>query len=175
MMKKPYFVAILVLVSMVIVFGTLAQIIVTKSDKPVLDLRAKLVNGTVYLNDKDIPIDVVFRNVGDKPVRLLGIFDDLAAQRIIFHLKMTDSKGTPIETLGGGKISLSQDSIKYFTLGKDETYTVRLNLKDFLLENYSLKSGSYDVTVIYFNQYGEDCFKGRLKSNPEKLTVAEIN
>jgi hypothetical protein len=81
--------------------------------------------------------------------------------------------GTPINTLGGGKISLSKDSMKYIELRKGKEYRVKLDLKDFLPEKYSLKSGAYNVSVVYRNQYGEDCFKGSLETNTITLHLTE--
>lgn len=135
-------------------------------------MEAKVIPGAVY-STAAIPIEIVFRNNEDEAVNLLNIFDDSTARRIFFSFNLRDINGTPINTLGGGKISLSKDSMKYLELKKDGEYTVRLDLKEFLPEDYSLKPGAYNVSVVYHSHYGENCFKGNLESNVISLHLTE--
>jgi hypothetical protein len=170
MLKRTYLIIGLATVLMFVVVGTIAQIISMKNgDKP-LSMKVEVVSEANY-STKDIPIDVVFQNDGDKTVKLLNVFDDSKAVKIFFNVSLTDINETPISTTGGGKISLSENSVKYTELKKGERYKIRLNLKDFLPEDYSLKPGVYNVSVVYRNQYGKDCFKGELKSDSTSLNL----
>lgn len=171
-MKRTYLSIMLIVVLMFFVLGTIAQIISMKNIDMPLNMNVDIISGVNY-STENIPIHIVFHNNGNEPVKLLNIFDDSKAVKIFFYVNLTDSKGTPVNTTGGGKISLSEQSIKYVELKKGEKYTVTLNLKDFLPKDYSLKSGIYDVSVIYRNQYGENCFKGKLESDSVSLNLNE--
>lgn len=172
MLKKTYLSIGVVIVLAFVVVATIAQIISMKSNKPALDMRARIIDGLVD-SKSDIPIDIVFQNKGDKAIKLLSVFDEAIAKKIFFSVTLLDSNGTPIFSSGGGKIDLSEKSMKYVELKKGDEYAVSLSLKNFLPADYRLKPGAYSVSVIYRNQYGKDCFKGTVESNTISLHLSE--
>jgi hypothetical protein len=132
------------------------------ADRLSLDMRVRIISEAAYTTE-NIPIEVIFRNNGDKVVKLLNVFDLAISKKIFFSVTLRDGNGNPIFVAGGGKVSLSKDSMKYIKLKKGDEYATRINVKDFVPEDFSLKPGIYKVSVIYRNQYGEDCFKGSLE------------
>jgi hypothetical protein len=80
-----------------------------------------------------------------------------------------------LETVGdttsiGGKVDLPASNMRYVVLGKDEMFGVRIRLLDILPEQ--AKKGAYELKGEYRNQYGEGCFKGKIKScNSIKLEL----
>lgn len=167
MNKAFLFVALLIVVG-----GVVAQIISTKADDVPLTLKTETVRAESY-SAENMPINLVFRNTGDKTVRLLDVFSDSNANRVFFTIRIIDVNGTPVATIGGGKISLSKSSIKYIELEKGETLSVGLDVTDFLPSEYSLKPGVYSISVAYYNQYGENCFKGKIESRAITVNVPE--
>ncbi|MDQ3491024.1 MAG: hypothetical protein M3449_08165 [Acidobacteriota bacterium] len=200
MLKRTYLSIGVVAVLGIVVVAAIAQIISMKNNKSTLDIKGKAADGTVYkelettnkpvfqekeapLDMKvklvsgavyttgDAPLDIIFRNNADEPVKLLNLFDDPKAKKILFNVTLRDSSESPIFINGGGKIALSQDSMKYIELKKGEETLVKINLTDFVPENYSLKPGVYSVIITYRNQYGENCFRGTLESKSLNLVL----
>lgn len=157
---------------LIITFGITNQIPARKNMDSGLSLTAKIEVGVKY-TVKNIPIGVVFLNSDDQVTRLLNVFEKPKALPVFFSFNLTDAEGTPVQTLGGGKIALSKNSMRYIELRKNEKYSLILNLKEFIPSDISLKPGAYNVSVKYHNQYGEDCFKGNLESNTISLYLSE--
>lgn len=162
----------ILVVLVIIAVGIEAQFISKRDDDPPLSLKIEAIDGVTY-SSKILPINVVFRNTKDESIRLLDVFRDSKMKLSFFTVKITDANETPINTVGGGKISLSKDAMKYITLKREESYLVPLDLVDFLPTDGRLQPGSYSVSVTYQNQYGEDCFKGKVESNTIILTINE--
>ncbi len=172
MWKRTYLIGSLTVVAITfVVFGGIAQI-VKDSNKPALGLEAKIIGEAIY-STKDIPIEIIFRNEEAPILKLLDIFDDADARKIFFTVNLRDDNGTPVSTVGGGKISISRESMKYLELKKDEQYKVSLNLKDFIPPGFSIEAGRYSVSIVYSNQYGKNCFKGRVESNTIDIYLNE--
>jgi hypothetical protein len=172
-MLKEYRVFIaLIAIAMLVTVAVIAQFIAAKNKVPSLHLEARVIPETEY-SVREIPIKVVFRNREEEPVNLLHIFDDPTIIKSFFRFSLTNVNGTPIETLGGGKVSLSRNSFKYLRLQKGDKYAVILNLKDFLPNDHRLEEGVYNLSVTYLNQYGENCFKGSLESNTISVHLTE--
>jgi hypothetical protein len=68
-------------------------------------------------------------------------------------------------------MDMARGSAKYVELKKNETTTVRINLKDYSVRSPAIEPGVYSVLVTYGNQYGDNCFKGSLKSELHNLVV----
>lgn len=135
-----------------------------------LNLQISQVEGFLYTTS-EIPVNVFFENPHKEIIRLLNKFDNKRILYIFFRVHITDIKGNPIPTRGGGKIAFRKKPTKYIELEENEKYTVKLNLQDFLHKKENLKEGAYKVRVEYFNQYGENCFTGRLKSSSIYLNL----
>lgn len=172
MIKRNIPIVVLLFLAVSAGFGVIAQILTTELDDTNVLMEARTVKGRDY-STKDIPIELVFRNPNEKEVRLLDIFDDEKAKQIFFTIELRDSNGTPLSTVGGGKIAFSRDSMKYVVLRKDAEFSVLLNIKDFLVSATSLKPDNYSVSITYRNSYGEDCFKGSIESNILSLNLAD--
>lgn len=168
MTRKISLFAVLVIIAV----GVAAQMTLLKGDELPISIQVQVVDGTNY-STKNLPVNVIFRNTSDGAIRLLDVFDDSKLKSSFFVAKINDVNGTPIDTIGGGKISLSKDAMQYVVLKKDESHVVRLDLTNFLPGDFKLRPGSYFVSVIYQNQYGEDCFKGKVESNAINLTITE--
>src|SRR5262249_34289107 len=134
----------------------------TPMEKDQLSLTVKTLDGVMYRTD-NIPLEIVFHNDGKEPVRMLDVFNNASSKKIFFVVTLSDANDSPLFTSGGGKITFSKDSPKYLELGPGDETTVMINLVDFVPAARSLEPGIYKLSVTYFNQYGENCFKGPLK------------
>lgn len=161
----------ILVVTALLVIGAIAQIM-NSDDESRLSIETRSIEGHFY-SMRDMPLDVVFKNNGDEVIRLLDVFSDPKLPLILFTVDVRDANGTPIDTLGGGKIALSKDSMKYIVLASKADYKVQLNLKDFLPKDTQIKAGNYNVAVTYTNKYGDDCFKGTVVSNALSLYLNE--
>lgn len=159
-----------IVISLVMCGGAFAQDDSAKSDEPVLSASIKISDGAVLTTDS-VPINFIFRNTGPRDLRILDVFEFPSTAVIFFRPRLTDSEGTPIQLMGGGKVSLSRDSIKYKELKPEQEYEIQLDLKNFVPRERSLKEGNYNLVFEYYNQYGDDCFRGRLESNSVNLTI----
>jgi hypothetical protein len=113
-------------------------------------------------------LKVAFRNASKNPVRLLKYFDDTPNLPIWFQLHITSLEGTPVLGIqGGGKISI-RDPLDYVVIQPGKTFSVEMDVAKFVT---GLHRGTYKVSMTYRNQYGEDCFRGELKSNTLEITV----
>ena len=119
-------------------------------------------------NLKERSISLVFSNTGVEPVRILDTF---TLQRLPFFVSvfLKDSSGKKMMRCERrGKITLAKPLI-YKTLSCGNEYKVQLPLDSMIPAGIwdSIPSGSYTLTVIYQNQYGEDCLKGDLSTSCE--------
>ena len=171
-MKKKYIVFVFVVIGFALGLGILAQTIMTKPDKPLLSIGAKATKEGIH-SVRTNSIELVFQNQQDSVIRLLDVFEDPQLIAFFFTLDIRDLDGTPIDTVGGGKVSLSKDALKYIELKKGDVHVVHLPLKDFIPSEYTIKPGAYDIVVRYRNQYGENCFKGSVESLPIRLYLGE--
>lgn len=121
-----------------------------------------------YFENENISLTVRFINMG-KEIKILNVFEPVP---VFFSIHIKREDGTPILIPGGGKISFMEDSLDYVTLeGFGDQHYVTLELGDILPNG--LEAGIYTVSVEYYNQYGDDCFKGILESDQITLTVEE--
>lgn len=111
-------------------------------------------------------IDMMIHNAGAKPVRVLKEF---RPHPVFFNLNLVKDDGSIIFTPGAGKISFGR-SVRYVELDSNEFVGVSLNLDEIYGE---LAPGKYKLNVVYHNQYGQDCFKGRLQSNTIEISISE--
>ena len=134
---------------------------------PSLTLMIAHAEGSVARTN-DVRITVAFRNGGDHDIRVLRCFRPLP---VFFRLAITCADGTPKQPTGGGKISLGESDMKYITLGAREFFGFELDLREILTEG--LAAGDYTVRLEYGNQYGDNCFRGRLVSNAIHVRIPE--
>ena len=146
--------------------------LVPDKDAP-LEMKVKTVRGAIYTTE-DIPLDIVFHNRANEPVKLLNFFNNAAEKRVFFTVTLRDSHGSPFFIRGGGKIDIPRYASTYIELKKGEKTVVRINLSDYLSPITSLKAGVYSVSVLYGNQYGENCFRGTLESNSLSLSLSKL-
>jgi hypothetical protein len=115
-----------------------------------------------------VPLAVALLNDGPAPVRVLRHFLPLP---VFFELDLVRDDGTPVATIGAGKIAFSEGEPDYADLRPGELVGVAFDLVDVLPPGESLAAGSYLLTATYHNQYGEDCFQGVLRSRQLPLTL----
>lgn len=183
--NRAYLVVVVVAIFGFVVAGVITQIpsarsheLGTRADSSLrpqeresqLDIVVKVVDGENY-STENIPLEIVFTNVSSYTINLLDAFDTSNKKRIFLTVTLRDGHESPFFTSGGGKISFSKNSMKYIELKKGEQTSVRINLIDYDLPHETLKAGLYSVLVTYRNQYGEDCFKGTVTSQPLNLVL----
>jgi hypothetical protein len=110
--------------------------------------------------DDNPMLRISFENISKKKVTILRCFSPL---RVFVSFRLTKEDGTPLTRPGGGKVSLLESNIKYITLEPDEFFGFKVKLSD--IYDGKLESGKYTLTVQYHNQYGKNCYQGRIKSN----------
>jgi hypothetical protein len=107
-----------------------------------------------------LPLQVTFRNIGDAALRILDQFEPIP---VFFSFNIVYEDGTPIPIAGGGKIDLPSSMKNYITLLPSEHAEIRIDLERLLPG--AIKTGTYQITALYHNQYGEHCFIGSIRSN----------
>lgn len=115
---------------------------------------------------RDAPLKVTFQNVSNKPIRILDMFEPVP---VFFSFQVTQADGVPIVNVPGAGNMDPFGSLNYITLKPNEKFTTTVRLDQVLPEVF--QPGDYKLSVIYKNQYGENCFTGRLTSNPIKLKI----
>jgi hypothetical protein len=152
--------------------AVIAQIALMKDASSGLQVELQSHPAVSYL-EEGIPVKIVFKNTNDNPIRILNAFDQPRALPVFFRFNVRDENGKSVSLPKGGKISLSENSIKYIELKKWEIFELSVNLRDIIPADTVLKPGTYTVSVTYKNQYREDCFKGEIKGNTTQVSLNE--
>jgi hypothetical protein len=123
-------------------------------------MTLNVVEGVLYTTE-DIPLDIIFQNDSEEPVRILDVFDNPAAKRGFFNIVLKDAERSSIEIGGGwGRI--------------DEIMKVRINLKDYQLPSERLKPGNVKSGVspakLQFRAHRSIIHRGRIRWQ-EKLEL----
>lgn len=153
--------------AIVLVFGSWITAICAQERPSGLSLKLEAVPETEY-STRYAPLRITFVNIGGPDQRILNIFDRVGPERVFFTFQIWD-RDTPVGMFGGGKISIPLNGYKYATLKEGEELRLDVDLKRFFPRDFNLAPGTYRVRVKYFNQYGENCFRGALESNPIDL------
>jgi len=120
-----------------------------------------------------VAVRVTLENVSTQKVRLLDAFEPDTLP-VFFRVHLQREDGSPVlEVRGGGKADPLHSNIKYIDLAPGQTFSLTLNLADFLTDPDAMKPGRYQLTVTYFNQYGENCFHGRVTSAPLEFVIPQ--
>jgi hypothetical protein len=163
--------------SIVVLISSLGLVIARVANrKEVSPLRLNI--STLYdvdYNVSHIPLKVTFENTSEGDVRILQAFKDPAVLPVFFRFGITASDGTPIATRGGGKVTLSPESYQYAVLKRGQKLEVIADVARVLPDGVKLKEGTYHFNLVYQNQYGADCFKGRVESNIIEVRLADTN
>ena len=121
---------------------------------------------SVIYTSNNIEVALIFTNNSTETVALLNHFAPIP---VFFEFKLVKADGTVVAVPGSGKVSFYESSMQYVELGPGDVHGIPLNLADVLREQ--LESGTYSVSVIYKNQYGSNCFKGKVESNQINIQV----
>ncbi len=159
-----------ILGSIAITFAMLSLGMIGQSADPLLKVSIAAIPGATCSHGA-IPLKLTFENVSAKKIRILDAFHEPKALPVFFQFEMKASDGTPIPIAGAGKIDFSKDSLHYVQLAKGQKYEVMLNLADIIPPDEKLKEGVYGVSLTYYNQYGENCFQGKVTSNLIQLHI----
>lgn len=124
-----------------------------------LRIEISTLPGEVY-HAGNLPLAITFTNSGAQPLRILRQFEPLP---VFFSFEMVDMDETPRLMPGGGKVDLRRDRMEYITLNPEEVYKLQVDIHGLLPSPFT--PGIYMLNVVYHNQYGEDCFRGRVSSN----------
>lgn len=152
------------LIACVAVVAALGEVTV-KGEGLELSLHTVETSSVVYTNN-NIEVALIFTNNGTDTVTLLKHF---TPPPIFFEFKIVKADGTIIAVPGSGKISFPESSMQYVKLAQGDVHVVQISLAEVLKEQ--LGSGTYSVSVMYKNQYGSDCFKGKVESNQIGIQV----
>ena len=115
-----------------------------------------------------LALRVEFINQGENEIKLLKSFSNEKNLCIWFCLDVIDADGTPVLGIpSGGKISMRGNN-NYVALSSKEGFSFVLNA-DKLIP--LINKGEYKLKLLYNNQYGEECFKGELKSNTLDIVI----
>lgn len=115
-----------------------------------------------------IPVDATLINTGDNVVNILHRFEPIP---VFFAIKIVQADGTPVPTSRGGKIDLPETEIDTRPLLPGESHTVRLDVGRVIPDGVVLEPGEYQIMITYHNQYGSNCFTGRVASSPISLRL----
>ena len=126
------------------------------------------IEGAVYTRD-NIPLRIVFESTGEGGIRLLRHFEPLP---VFFAFRIVREDGTPIGIPGAGKIDFREGSIRYLVLNSRETFGILVDLAEIIPSPEDVTEGDYEISVTYHNQYGEDCFRGKIGSDPINVKIA---
>ena len=115
-------------------------------------------------------IRVSFVNVSSNDVRLLRTFSKRYNPRVWFSMEVVGEDGTPaLPVAAGGKVSM-RGPVEYIVLHPNESFGFVLDYGGLVP---ALSPGRYRVRVTYSNQYGRDCFRGKVSTEPFEVKVPE--
>lgn len=119
-------------------------------------------------SEDPLKLRVEFINMGENEIKILKTFSNETNLFIWFHLKVVDAEGTPILGIpSGGKITM-RGKKNYVTLNSKEGYSFFLDASKLVPV---LKKGDYKLNLSYYNQYGEECFHGKIISNTIDIVI----
>ncbi len=133
-----------------------------------LKIAVSAIPGVVYTKS-NVPLRLRFENVSGEEIRILRHFEPLP---VFFAFDMVDEDGMHVAIPGAGKIDFYEGAMKYATLPAGGTLDVDVNLAEVLTRPELVKPGRYMISVTYHNQYGENCFRGMVSSEPISLTLS---
>jgi len=119
-------------------------------------------------SEDPLGLRVEFINMGKNEIKILKTFSNEKNLPIWFRLDVVDAEGTPISGIpSGGKISMRGNK-NYVALSSKEGFSFFLNAGKLIPV---IEKGVYKLKLLYGNQYGEECFKGELKSNTLDIVI----
>jgi len=121
-------------------------------------------------NKTGIIIDLKFKNLSDKTLKLLNMFEPAG---VFLTINITTQNDRIIQVLRASKADFPfSQSFEYIDIPKGRTYEKRINLGEILKDNsVHLPPGQYKLAMTYHNQYGKSSIKGWFKSNLLDLQV----
>jgi hypothetical protein len=136
--------------------------------RPPLKIAGSTIPGVAY-SRRHIPLKITFENVGEEEIRLLQCFDPLP---VFFSFSLVAEDGTPVSLPGAGKIDFFEGSIRYVALSPGQIFSLEVDIAEIIVFPEQLTPGNYSISVTYHNQYGENCFRGVLRSRPIHVHLA---
>ena len=169
MKKKIYLLANIALWSLWINIGCIHKL---NGQQDILEVKLIPIENETYTIDH-LPVQVVFKNVTANSCRIINTFEKVP---ICLWFFLTRYDGTPITTRFGGKISFSHSKPpEYIELSPNDTYQLTVDVSNLISKDRYTQSlinqGVYTLSVTYSNQYGKNCFKGRVESEPISVSI----
>jgi hypothetical protein len=116
------------------------------------------------------PLNVEFRNIGAGTIRLLNEFDRVPITTFFsFDFVRPGGGPAPDDVPPITFVSFVADQVRYEQLNPGETFTITLQLNE--LWGNTFRPGRYRLSATYFNQYGENCYKGRVPANTIDVVI----
>jgi len=140
--------------------------------KDTLQISLSLKHGKDTLKASDVVIDVAFKNVSAKAIRLPDIFDNLAANT---YVSVSSENNRPIIPVKVAVVDYSPGVVsKYITIAPSKTFKGTISLSDILkARNTAFTGSTYKVELSYINNKGINCIKGTFYSNVVKFSIAQ--
>ena len=141
-----------------------------KSDSAKMDFGIKI--PATAADKTNLIIHLTFKNKSDKTMRLLDMFDPV---EIFFGLRIYTKEGKSFVPFLGGFIDFPYGTkLNYIDIKPNRSFVKELNLSNILKANkIELEQTKYNLEMSYFNYKGEDCIKGRFKSNAIELNITK--
>ena len=141
---------------------------------PSLEVKIRTPINATYTKNH-VVLGVTFENVSDKPIRLLRVFKPTPAffkiNSLMNRVNTLVVVPTP-EIEPKAQVKLSQaDSLKYLELEAGESFTAPVDVSELLPPN--LKEGLYEISLIYHNEYGVNCFKDTKTTEGVWISIIE--
>lgn len=127
---------------------------------------------TAKFNRNNVIVNLAFNNKADKTIRLLNIFDPV---EVFFSLRIYTKGGKLFVPLLGGFIDFPYGTkMPYIQIKPNQSFVKELNISAILkAHDIELEALKYDLEMSYFNYRGDDCIKGRFKSNTIELDIVK--
>jgi len=117
-----------------------------------------------------IPLEVVFKNTGLERIRILNEFDTQALP-VFFGFRIVDQESRLVPVYVVARFEPSRRPLRYSELASGEEAVVSVQLDKVLSPSRELPPGDYEVSVLYRNSTGEDCFRGQILSAPIRVSI----
>jgi hypothetical protein len=144
---------------------------ITKSNANIGGLNIITVNNSNFrYADNNIPIAIVFENTSEETIRILDGLSKKGNLPAFFSFEIINKNGDVVFKTRKAKIEIPKDSMSYIEIKKGEKHKVVFELQDLISLEFiknkvvNFSNGEYKSVVTYNSQYGDNCFRGKIRS-----------